>query len=213
MLNISITEALCNCFACYMTYWAPLISPHIGYIFKAPFISSFLTLGIQKLIPLWVIVQESWIHMKSTEYSISLSLCHHVHTLFTNGKKNNYLYKNILFLFRFFGKWMFIWINVVPSCYTGTRWKLNITSYSSCSWVILLTVYAMLIRWFDVMDPSVVFISMAELYSQSNCTSLIINVYSHFLLVICKSYSSRKTVPVLQRSDNLTAMTEDGKMK
>jgi len=59
----------------------------------------------------------------------------------------------------------------------------------------------------------VVFISRAELYSQSNCRGLIINVYGHFLFVICKSYSNRKTVPVLQRSDNLTILTEDGKVK
>jgi len=59
----------------------------------------------------------------------------------------------------------------------------------------------------------VVLISMAELYSQSNCISFIINVYGHFLFVICKSYSSRKTVPLLQRHDNLTILTEDGKVK
>jgi len=39
----------------------------------------------------------------------------------------------------------------------------------------------MLIR-LDVLDASMVFISMAELYSHSNCISLITNVYSHFCL-------------------------------
>ena len=58
-----------------------------------------------------------------------------------------------------------------------------------------------------------VFISMAESYSKSNCISFIINVYDHFLFVICKSYSSRKIVPLLQRRDNLTILTEDGKVK
>lgn len=58
-----------------------------------------------------------------------------------------------------------------------------------------------------------VFISMAESYSQSIRISLIINVYGHFLFVICKSYSSRQTVPLLQRSDNLTILTADGKVK